>query len=104
MRNFVANYYSQGSVDVDGLQWPSEHLHKMAFSSNDDTFEPSISDEIHGEFMDAYHLLAKMPLVPHITDPTFSGVLQAWVEHVSVPPSGQVWMARLTSIRSSAGR
>ena len=52
------------------------------FYFHEDTFEPSISQEIRGPFMETYKLLARILLMPEVTDLTFAGVLQTRVEYV----------------------
>ncbi|KAI1177176.1 hypothetical protein F4777DRAFT_217909 [Nemania sp. FL0916] len=91
LQRFVADFYRHGGVNTASLSWPVVNCHKTQFDVCDDAFEPSIPQEIRGPFMDAYRLLARMPLMPEMTDPTFTRVLQTWVEHVFEGSMNQSW-------------
>ena len=59
IQDFVTDFYRHGSVDIHTLSWPQEYICKSTFYFHEDTFEPSISQEIRGPFMEAYKLLAR---------------------------------------------
>jgi hypothetical protein len=81
VRIFVDEYYRHGNLDA--LSWPMGHLHALKFYRDATVSKASVADEVRGPFMEAYRLIARMPGMPELQEPTFARGLQAWSEHVS---------------------
>ncbi|OKP15205.1 hypothetical protein PENSUB_1419 [Penicillium subrubescens] len=73
LRAFVAEYYCHD--DPDALSRPTENLDAQVVPQNG---LQSMVD-VHGPFMDAYRLIARIPGMPEVRESVWARALQTWL-------------------------